>query len=60
MSRSFRIRCRARRSAPPRGAIYLGEEGKLWRIDAVTGKRDEVTFSADIAFEFYPGSPPVV
>ena len=41
-------------------AIYLGEKGKLWRVDAVTGKRDEVTFSADIAFEFYPGSPPPV
>ena len=26
----------------------------------MTGKRDEVTFSADIAFEFYPGSPPPV
>ena len=43
-----------------KGAIYLGEKGKLWRIDAPTGKRDEVTFSADIAFEFYPGSPPPV
>ena len=43
-----------------KGAIYLGEKGKLWRIDAVTGKRDEVPFSADIAFEFYPGSPPPV
>ena len=42
------------------GAIYLGEKGKLWRIDAATGKRDEVTFSADIAFEFYPGAPPRV
>jgi dipeptidyl aminopeptidase/acylaminoacyl peptidase len=36
-----------------KGVIYLGEKGKLWRIDATTGKRDEVTFSADIAFEFY-------
>jgi Tol biopolymer transport system component/imidazolonepropionase-like amidohydrolase len=43
-----------------KGAIYLGEKGKLWRIDAATGKRDEVTFSADIAFDFYPGSPPPV
>lgn len=43
-----------------KGAIYLGEKGKLWRIDAATGKRDEITFSADIAFEFYPGSPPPV
>jgi len=43
-----------------KGAIYLGEKGKLWRIDATTGKRDEITFSADIAFEFYPGSPPPV
>ena len=40
-----------------RDAIYFGEKGKLWRIDAATGKRDEVKFSADIAFEFYPGSP---
>ena len=38
-------------------AIYFGEKGKLWRIDAATGKRDEVKFSADIAFEFYPGAP---
>ena len=38
-------------------AIYFGEKGKLWRIDAATGKRDEVKFSADITFEFYPGSP---
>jgi Tol biopolymer transport system component len=43
-----------------KGIIYLGEKGKLWRVDAATGKRDEVTFSADIAFEFYPGSPPPV
>ncbi len=43
-----------------KAAIYLGEKGKLWRVDAATGKRDEVTFSADIAFEFYPGSPPSV
>jgi len=41
-------------------AIYLGEKGKLWRIDATTGKREEVAFSADIAFEFHPGSPPPV
>ena len=41
-----------------KGAIYLGDKGKLWRVDAATGKRDEVTFSADIAFEFFPGSPP--
>ena len=41
-----------------KGAIYLGDKGKLWRLDAATGKRDEVTFSADIAFEFFPGSPP--
>lgn len=41
-----------------RGAIYLGEKGQLWRIDAATGKRDDITFSADIAFEFHPGSPP--
>jgi Tol biopolymer transport system component len=41
-----------------RGAIYLGEKGKFWRVDAATGKRDDVTFSADIAFEFHPGSPP--
>ena len=40
-----------------RDAIYFGEKGKLWRIDAATGKRDEVKFSADIGFEFYPGSP---
>ena len=40
-----------------RDAIYFGEKGKLWRIDAATGKRDEVKFSAEIAFEFYPGSP---
>ena len=38
-------------------AIYFGEKGKLWRIDAATGKRDEVKFSAEITFEFYPGSP---
>ena len=38
-------------------AIYFGEKGKLWRIDAATGKRDEVKFSAEISFEFYPGSP---
>ena len=42
------------------GAIYLGEKGKLWRVDALTGKRDEFTFSADIAFEYCPGSPPPV
>jgi imidazolonepropionase-like amidohydrolase/Tol biopolymer transport system component len=41
-------------------AIYFGEKGKLWRIDAVTGKRNEVTFSTDIAFEFYGRSPPPV
>ena len=40
--------------------IYFGEKGKLWRIDAMTGKRDEVPFSADIAFEFYRRSPPPV
>ena len=38
-------------------AIYFGEKGKLWRMDAATGKRDEVKFSAEITFEFYPGSP---
>jgi Tol biopolymer transport system component len=43
-----------------KGAIYLGDKGKLWRVDAATGKRNEVTFSADIAFEFFPGSPPPV
>jgi hypothetical protein len=42
------------------GKIYLGDRGKLWSVDAATGKRNEVTFSADIAFEFYPGSPPPV
>ena len=41
-----------------KGAIYFGEKGKLWRIAALTGKRDEVPFSADIAFEFYRRSPP--
>ncbi|MGB9431965.1 MAG: hypothetical protein WBQ89_06970, partial [Candidatus Acidiferrum sp.] len=40
-------------------AIYLGERSKLWRIDAATGKRDEITFSADIAFEYFPGAPPL-
>ena len=43
-----------------KGAIYFGDKGKLWRIDATSGKRDEVKLSADIAFEFYPGSPPPV
>lgn len=38
------------------GTIYLGEKGKLWRVHAATGKRAEVTFSADIAFDFYSGS----
>ena len=41
-----------------KGTIYFGEKGKLWRIAALTGKRDEVPFSADIAFEFYRRSPP--
>ena len=40
-----------------RDAIYYGEKGKLWRINAATGKREEVKFSAEITFEFYPGSP---
>jgi Tol biopolymer transport system component len=39
-------------------AIYFGERGKLWRIDTAAGKRDEVTCSANIVFEYYPGSPP--
>ena len=43
-----------------KGAIYFGEKGKLWRTGAMTGKRDEVPFSADIAFEFYRRSPPPV
>ena len=41
-----------------KGTIYFGEKGKLWRIAALTGNRDEVPFSADIAFEFYRRSPP--
>ena len=41
-----------------KGSIYLGDRGKLWRVDSATGKRDEIAFSADIAFEFFPGSPP--
>ena len=41
-----------------RGSIYLGDRGKLWRVDAATGKRDEIAFSAEIAFDFLPGSPP--
>jgi hypothetical protein len=41
-----------------KGSIYLGDRGKLWRVDFATGKRDEIAFSADIAFEFLPGSPP--
>jgi hypothetical protein len=40
------------------GAIYLGDKGKLWRVDAATGKRDEIAFSANIAFEYYPGAQP--
>jgi hypothetical protein len=27
-----------------KGKIYLGDRGKLWSVDAATGKRDEVTF----------------
>ncbi len=41
-----------------KATIYFGEKGKLWRIAALTGNRDEVPFSADIAFEFYRRSPP--
>ena len=41
-----------------KGSIYLGDKGKLWRVDAATGKRDEIAFSAEIAFDCYPGSPP--
>jgi Tol biopolymer transport system component len=40
------------------GSIYLGDRGKLWRVDAATGKRDEIAFSAEITFDFLPGSPP--
>ena len=43
-----------------KGAVYFGEKGKLWRISALSGKRDEVPFSADVAFEFYRRSPPPV
>ena len=43
-----------------KGAVYFGEKGKLWRIGALSGKRDEVPFSADIAFEFHRRSPPPV
>ena len=32
-----------------KGSIYLGDRGKLWRVDSATGKRDEIAFSADIA-----------
>jgi hypothetical protein len=41
-----------------KGSIYLGDRGKLWRVDSASGKRDEIAFSADIVFEFFPGSPP--
>ncbi len=41
-------------------AMFFGERGKLWRIDAATGNRAEVKFSADVTFEFYPGAPPAV
>lgn len=40
------------------GSIYLGDRGKLWRVDAATGKRDEIAFSAEITFDYLPGSPP--
>ena len=43
-----------------KGAVYFGEKGKLWRISALSGKRDEAPFSADVAFEFYRRSPPPV
>ena len=46
--------------AATKEALYYGDRGKLWRLDAVSGKRDELPFSADIAFEFHPGSPPPV
>jgi Tol biopolymer transport system component len=41
-----------------KGSIYLGDRGKLWRVDTATGKRDEIAFSAEITFDFLPGSPP--
>jgi Tol biopolymer transport system component len=41
-----------------KGAVYLGDKGSLWRVDTATGTRKKVEFSADIAFEFFPGSPP--
>lgn len=40
-----------------KGAVYLGDKGSLWRMDTATGTRKKVEFSADIAFEFFPGSP---
>ncbi|MCK5712640.1 MAG: PD40 domain-containing protein, partial [Hyphomicrobiaceae bacterium] len=33
--------------------IYLGERGKLWRIDATSGEREAISVSASIQMEIY-------
>ncbi|MCK5351948.1 PD40 domain-containing protein [bacterium] len=36
------------------GKIYLGDTGRLWSIDIGTGKREEISFSANIKMEVFP------
>ena len=40
------------------GKVYLGETGQLWRIDALTGQRENIGFSATITMAVFPASPP--
>ena len=40
------------------GKVYLGETGQLWRIDALTGQRENIGFSATITMAVLPPSPP--
>ena len=41
------------------GNIYLGEAGKLWRIDSASGERESIAVSASIKMELYsPNAAP--
>ena len=45
--------------AVSKGFVYLGEAGKLWRIDEALGEREAIALSASIEMELYrPDSAP--
>lgn len=40
------------------GTVYLGEQGTLWQIDAATGEREAISFSASIKMDVFSSSKP--